>query len=75
VGDQCCFVSQPYRNTRAVNFVRCDMKLLEQCGDVCQRPDLAVVRTKRWSGIWFETDMSSSCFAVHVWGPVLECLR
>jgi hypothetical protein len=36
---------------------------------------LAVGRTKRCSGIWFETDMPSSCFAVHVWVLELEWLR
>ena len=36
---------------------------------------LTVGRTKRCSGIWFETDMPSSCFAVHVCGLVLEWLR
>jgi hypothetical protein len=29
---------------------------------------LAVGRTKRCSGIWFETVVPSSCFAVHVGG-------
>ena len=38
-------------------------------------PTFAVGRTKRCSGIWFETVVPSSCFAVHVWGLVLEWLR
>ena len=66
-----CFVS--HRNSKCSKYRSLRREVISCWNTVIafvSELTLAVHRTKRRSGMWFDTEMPSSCFAAHVWGLV-----